>query len=100
MPIDVTFKGRGFELKIEIPLSQKIFNNEGEKLQSLFQTIESISRKEMLITPQFFKFKGDETNDNHKLFEVYEGEKRIKFVGTNQHTNYNHSFPLPKTGIF
>jgi hypothetical protein len=44
--------------------------------------------------------KGDETNKNYKSFEVTENSRKIKMVGPNAHTPFNHTNALPKEGIF
>jgi hypothetical protein len=45
MLINVEFKGRSFELKIELPLEQRKFNNEGEKFQVLFEQFERMNKE-------------------------------------------------------
>jgi hypothetical protein len=44
--------------------------------------------------------KGDETNKNYKSFEVTENSRKIKMLGSNVDTPFNHVNVLPKKGIF
>lgn len=43
LSLEAYFKGKPFELKIEIPLAPRKFNNESERYQSLFGKIDKLT---------------------------------------------------------
>ena len=95
IPLEVTYKKRRAELKLEIPLTQRRFENEEERFKTLLSIIEAINnekaRQHRELTPRRIDFKPDRTNKNIGMFEVSEGGRRIKMLADNIHAIYNNA---------